>query len=342
MLGRFGKGRALMLALFFARAGCADEILSFSDLSSQDKLRAQAAVLFGDDVASVQANVTLEGKNGKVRVLPKVASRFSSGDWLDVSSVVTFGDWNSPSATYPSIATKIVLRSSLSAIERIEGDIRHTAKGVRQSFRLGFTDVGIDRLAGTPIKLKTALTLQSGGPANAFSNLSSSISVGRALAVDTAWQFAGDGYDTRLSYKASTVFVEQVIAGLKRTPDGKLAQSIGVRFPSVSRVREVGPEFKLTSGAALEETLDVNGVESLRMAFEAGIAGLRSAFLGGTSKLSLKLEQPLDEARAERASLAYDHAWAPRDATSIALNLKMERKTGDLQPTLGLDWSSRF
>src|SRR5690606_8966908 len=185
-------------------------------------------------------------------------------------------------------------------------------------------------------------TLRNGGPSTEPSSFNSSISVGQALDLSTVWQLGADGYDTRLTYRASSAVVEQVVAGLRRAPNGEIAQSLGVRFPDVSRSREVGPELRLTSGATLEETLSPSGIETLRMGFETTIAGLRSALVGGISKLSLKLEQPLEDGSDERASLAYDHAWAPRDETSIALNLKMLREAGEVEPTFGVTWRSKF
>lgn len=342
MLGRSARGLALVAVLLWGQASRADEILSYLNLSSKDKLHSQVGLFLGDDGASIKANLTLEGAGGRTRVLPSVTSRFKSGDWLDVSSVFTYGDWNAAAGSSPTVATKIVLQSGVPVIERIEGSVRHTAHEVSQSLRFGFADFGVQALGGTPINVKTALTLGSGSASAAPSSLSSSITMGSAVDLRTVWQFAADGYDTRLTYRTSAAVVDQVVAGLKRTPNGELAQSIGVRFPDVSRSRDIGPALRVTSGATLEETLAPNGVETLRMGFETSIAGMQSALLGGNSKLSLKLEQPLDEAHTQRASFAYDHAWAPRDETSIALNLKMLREAGEVEPTLGVSWRSRF
>lgn len=342
MLERIAWGLALATATLWARPGCADEILSYLNLSSQDKLRSQVGLLIGGDRASLNANLTLEGADDPLRVSPSVTSAAATGTRLDLGSPLGHGDWDATTVSATNLSTRISLRSELAAIDRIEGTLQQTARDVSQSLRFGFADFGIRALGGAPVNVRTSLTLRSGGASAAPSSVSSAVSFGSAVDLATVWQFAADGFDTKLTYRTDNTVVEQVVAGLRRRPNGELAQSIGVRFPGVARSREIGPDFKLTSGATLEETLAPDGLETVRMGLETSIVGLRSPLVGGTSKLSVKLERPLDEAHTERTSLAYDHAWAPRDETSIALNLKMLREAGELEPTLGVSWRSRF
>src|SRR5690606_14545843 len=261
------------------------------------------------------------------------------GDWLDVSSVLTYGDWNSAAPAEPSVATKILLRSNVPLVRQVEGTVRRGTGGEAESVRIGFADWRVGELGGRAVNVRSTLTLGDDGFGSSFA---SSVALGPSLDLSTVRQLAADGYDTRLVYRPESPVVEQVVAGLKRTPNGELAQSIGVRFSDVLRGAIDGPPLTVKSGATLEEALAPNGVATVRMGFETSVAGLRPWLLGGVSKLSVKLEQPLDAAHDERASFAYDHAWAPGEETSIAVNLKMLREAGELEPSLGVSWRSRF
>ncbi|HEX6997849.1 MAG TPA: hypothetical protein VF322_06870 [Gammaproteobacteria bacterium] len=328
-------------ALLCALAANADEILSYLNLSSKDKLHSQVGLFLGNEGLSLKADVTLEEQGGATHVLPRVTSTFSSLEWLDVKTVLQYGDWNAEGASDPALDTLFSVRSAVPFVERIEGRVQQTAEQVSQSLRFGFADVGVQALGGGTVSVKTDLTLQS-APSGSRSKLRSSFAFGEALDLSTVLGLGAASYDTKLVYHSALPLISELEGGLTRSVDGNVHQSLGVRFPEISRGDGIVTPFTMTSGAMLEETIEPDGGESLRMGFETQLAGFSSVLLGGRSKLSVKVERSLDEEHENRASLAYDHAWAPRDETSIALNLKMLREQGEVEPTVGVSWQARF
>ncbi|HEY8519475.1 MAG TPA: hypothetical protein VIN61_05305 [Gammaproteobacteria bacterium] len=335
------RALAVACAVLCTHAAEADEILSYLNLSSQDKLHSQVGLFLGHEGLSVKADVTLEGQDGTTRVLPRVTSTFSSIDWLHVKTVFEYGDWNAGGTSEPAVDTRVSVRSAVPFVEHIEGRVHQTAAEVSQSLRFGFADVGVRALGGGTVNVKTDLTLQS-APSGPHSKLTSSFAFGEALDLRTVLGLDAASYDTKLVYRSSMPLIAQLEGGLQRSMEGDVYQSLGVRFPEISRGDGILTPFTVRSGAILEETIEPTGADSTRMGFETELAGFRSALLGGRSKLSLRVERRLDEEHENRTSLAYDHAWAPRDETSIALNLKMLREQGEVAPTVGISWQSRF
>jgi|GEM_PF-2078159 len=348
--------RKLALVLAVAMAAAAQPMLataqriSYAESSSKDKLESRLDLQLGSSDLGLGANMRLIGQNGETKVLPRLTSSWSSLRFLDVKTVLDYGNLNAASLS-PKLGTNIVVTTGTAFIDRIEATLERADSVARQSLGIRFTelDTDLDVLGGKPLALRADLGVKrSGGESLASSSLSSSWGLGRALTMQSVLRldetaasgFGRSALETKLVYRSPFPFIDRFEGEILDGPDRR-RQSIALLLPALSRGDPYGSSISLTGKASLRETLDAYGTETRSVGFETSIKGILPPLLGGQNAISVKLERGLGTLDDYSSSLAYDHAWSPGRA-SIGLNFKMLRDVDDISPSMDLSWSASF
>lgn len=347
--------RKLALALAAAAAAattlCAGaQSISYIDSSTRDKLEGRLDVRLGGRGFALAADTKLVGQQGETRVLPRLTSSWSALDFLDVKTVLDYGNLNA-STSRPKVDTSVVLRSDLRFIDRVEAGMHRSERAARQTLGLRFSrfDTGVGVLGGDPLAFRADMTLiRSGELETASSKLTSSLGLGEAWTMQSVLQVGGDrisgfersALDTKLVYRSPFAFIDRFEGEIHEGP-GVRRESLAVLLPEWSRGEKHGSSFSLTGKALIREMLDAEGIETRSLGLETKLSGVLPPLLGGRNALSFKLERGLGGPERHSSSLAYDHSWSPGGA-SIGLNLKMSRQLDELESSMDLSWLAKF
>jgi hypothetical protein len=176
---------ALLVAAILGETTASAQTITYSDSSTPKKLQSKVGVGIEENGFSVRADMLMVGQDGQTQVLPRVTSAWSSPDFLDVSAVLSYQDWNGSADLFePSIDTRLLLKSRLAFVDAIEGNVRRAGGASEDSLKVKFTglDTGLAIFGGHPLGLQADLLLRDAGAnARTTSNLSSSWGVGKSL-----------------------------------------------------------------------------------------------------------------------------------------------------------------
>ncbi|HEX7081702.1 MAG TPA: hypothetical protein VF329_11865 [Gammaproteobacteria bacterium] len=339
------------LIVLVASIGCARaQTVTYSDSSSAEKLESQVGFAIGEEAFSLEADMTLVGEGGATRVLPRVSSSWSGGDFLDVETVLLYEDMNRTLGLSSSaLETRVQIAPSIPFVERLDAELRRSAGAANDTLSVAFSELetAFSVLGGDPLDMRADVTLLATGEESAAeSRLTSTWGLGETVDVKSVLRVAedpsvaGPTLDTTLVYDAPVAFIDKIEGEVRRTSIGAERQSLALLFPELSTGDAVSA-FTISSKAVLEEMLQADGVETVSMGVETKLSGFMPDLLGGRNALSLKLERMLDTQIAT-SSLAYDHSWSPSEAASIGFNLKVLRNPDDVEPSMGLTWSTEF
>lgn len=353
MAGRPLHRLILATAVLAFGSPAAAQTVIYSDSSSEDKLQSKVAVAVEEGAFSLQADMTMVGKDGQTKVLPRVTSAWTGLDFLDVRTVFLYDDWNQAADPFePTVETSVLYQSGFSFIDRIEGNLRRTGDVSNETVKVKFAgvDTGLRLFGGDAFGVNADLTMRDGGNRpQTDSSITSSLGVGRAIDVKAILRLengassytASQTFDTKLVYDSPVAFIDEFEGGLYRSASGDTRQSLALRFPEITSGEEYGTSFKISSKAILEELMRADGFETVSMGVETKFSGFRPPLIGGSNALSFRVERQFDAAATQTSSLAYDHSWSP-GATSIGLNFKMLRDPDDIAPSMGLTWMTQF
>jgi hypothetical protein len=159
----------------------------------------------------------------------------------------------------------------------------------------------------------------------------------------------GAKVDTRLHFKSSAPFLDELEGRVWRSPDGQSGRILKFGFyQKLSDANDLTP-ITIRSRAVVESTVGGSNAlpaasaappENRRLGIETEVGGLMSR---ASSKGALKIKlDTIAGSRPETAgSVAYDQSW-PIALGQLGLNLNMLRATyttaGAFQPSLGLTW----
>ena len=347
--------RKLALVLAAVAAGtplcAAAQSISYTDSSTRDKLEGRVDFRIGAPASlALNADMKLVGQHGETKVLPRVTSSWQALEFLDLKTVLDYGDLNA-ATSQPKVDTSVVLRSDGRFVDRVEATMQRAGSSTRQSLGLRFSelDTGFDVLNGDPLAFRADMSLQrSGALPTASSKLTSSWGLGSALTMQSVLQVGGDriggfersALDTKLVYRSPFAFIDR-FEGEVHEGQGVRRESLAVLLPELSRGEQHGSSFSLTGKALIREVLDAEGAETRSVGLETKLKGVLPPLLGGKNALSLQVERALGVPDEHRSSLAYDHAWSPGGA-SIGINLKMLRQADELEPSMDLHWLATF
>lgn len=328
------------------------QTFSYVDSSSAEKLESRIDLEMGDETFGLNADMTLIGRDGATKVLPRVSSSWSSPDLLDIETVFVYPDLNAEEAgSAPTVSTNLLVRSELPFVERVEATLE-SAKSTTRSLRLRLTelDTGIGLLGGRALGVRTDVALRRLRDRTlASSKVSTSWGLGPSLGAESVLLLAdsqGRGLerasvDTKLVYTSPLVFVDK-LEGRVRRGNGSSARSLAIHLPRIAAGAEHGNPLGISGKALVEEAVAADGLETQKLGFETTLSVVDVPLIGGRSALSLKVERPLEDARSSSSSVAYDHAWSPGDDAKVGLNVKMLRGADDMEPSVDLTWSARF
>jgi hypothetical protein len=324
------------------------------DASLPDKLKSNIGVGVQQGGASVRAEMTLLDERGSTRVLPRVSSAWSASRGIDVSTVLSYSDWNQTiELLRPTLDSKLVFRPSVAYLSGIEASVRRANGTSTESLQLTFSDLdtGWRVLGGDPLAIKTNFTMRSqGAEPELGSRITSGLGIGRGLAVLTTLQLTDGGstvapqsaIDTKLVYRSPIPFINRFEGDLRRSALGETRQSVSILFPDVSSRPAIGPSFKLSTAATLAERTTPSGLETRMVGLETKFSGAMLPVVGGRNALSLRMEHSLDEHQRQRSTLAYDHAWMPAETTSVGFNLKLLKTLEQLETMMDVTWKAQF
>ena len=327
--------------------------ISYVVSSTAEKLQSKVDFGIEQHGFGLNADMTLIGEQGTTKVLPRITSSWTTLEFLDVKTVFVYPDLNAAErGKGPDISTNVLVHSELPFLERVEATLRRAEETVRNDVSVRFARIGtgIELLGGRPLGVSTDVTLRDENDrTTASSRVVSTWGIGPSLDIESALRLderTGGGVersaiDTKLAYTSSVPFVERLEGRVRRDRTGR-TQSLAVLFPELAAGVAHGTSFNVTGRALVEQMLAADGVERRKLGFETKLAAVEPPLLGGRSALSVKFERRLDADGPSTSSLAYDHAWAPSDAASIGLNVKMRRDADELEPSVDLTWSARF
>jgi hypothetical protein len=165
----------------------------------------------------------------------------------------------------------------------------------------------------------------------------------------------GAKVDTRLHFRSSAPFLDELEGRFWRSPDGQAGRIL--KFGFYQRLSDANALTPVTmrSKAVVETT--VGGAagfqsignaapesrpESRRFGVETEIGGLMSRLISGRGALRITLDKTAGSRPGTAGSVAYDQAWKLGPAAQLGLNLKMLRATyttaGALEPSVGITW----
>lgn len=348
----FSIGLSVAAALVSARPAAAQSLI-YSDSSTQEKLQSRVGVGLEGDL-SLEADVTMIGEDGVTRVLPRVTSEWNGLDFLDIDTVLSYQDLNAAGVSpRPTLDTKVAFKTGLGFIERVEGSVKRADVASTETLKVDFAGIDTDfaLLGGDPFGVEAGVVVRNAdGAGRQSSSITSSWGVGRALDFKSVVSFdrdAGGGsaapaLNTSFVYDAPIAVIDQLEGAVQRSPDG-VRQSLGLRFTEYSSGDPYGSAFKISSRAIVEEMLQPDGVEKLKMGVETKLTNVLPPLLGGSSALSFRVDRDVGQVDSRTSTLTYDHSWSPGDDASIGLNLKLLRGFDDeVEPSMGVTWSARF
>jgi hypothetical protein len=163
----------------------------------------------------------------------------------------------------------------------------------------------------------------------------------------------GAKFDTRLHFRSSAPFLDELEGRVWRSPDGQSGRILKFGFyQKLSDANALTP-LTIRSRAVVEDTVgrantladsaDALGVrpENRRFGIETEVGGLMSRVFSGRGALKIKVDRIAGSRPETARSLAYDQAWK-LGLGQLGLNLKMLRATystaGLLEPSVGFTW----
>ena len=163
----------------------------------------------------------------------------------------------------------------------------------------------------------------------------------------------GTKVDTRLHFKSSAPFLDELEGRVWRSPDGQSGRILKFGFYQKFSDANALTPITIRSRAVVETTVGrtpsvpersaLPGMrpENRRVGVEAEVAGLMSRALSGRGALKIKVDKIVGARPETAGSMAYDQSWNV-GLGQLGLNLKMLRATyttaGALQPSLGISW----
>jgi len=346
--------RCALAATVLSIGAAAAQTITYSDSSSPEKLQSRVGIGIGQEGLALGADMTLVGEHGETRVLPRVTSSWTTLDFLDVNTVIAYDDWNRTADPFrPTVSANLLITSEVPFVERVEAELRRSDSTSNESLNLALNpmDTGLRLFGGDPLGIDADLALRSSGEQlTTTSSVTSSWGLGAAVDVKSVLRLedgaasgpTSSALDTTLVYETPLAFIDALEGRIYRSDaTGASRQSVAILFPEMSSGGQHGTSFKLASKAIVGETLRPNGLEAMTMGVETKLSGLLPPLLGGSNALSFKVERMLDSTRTQSSTLAYDHAWSPGDA-SIGLNLKVLSDPEDVEPSMGVSWSTAF
>lgn len=168
----------------------------------------------------------------------------------------------------------------------------------------------------------------------------------------------GAKVDTRLHFRSSAPFLDELEGRVWRSPDGQSGRILKFGFyqrlsaadaltPVTMRSKAV-VETTVGSAAGFQSIGSVLGAlpesrpESRRFGIETEIGGLMSRLISGRGALRITLDKTAGSRPGTAGSVAYAQAWKLGPAAQLGLNLKMLRATyltaGALEPSVDLTW----
>ena len=163
----------------------------------------------------------------------------------------------------------------------------------------------------------------------------------------------GAKVDTRLHYKSSAPFLDELEGRVWRSPDGQSGRILKFGFyQKLSDASALTP-FTIRSKAVVETTVGNapyissgaapgNRPENRRFGLETELGGgLMSHAFSGRGAFKIKLDKIAGSRPETARSVAYDQSWK-LGLAQLGLNLKMLRATyttaGALEPSVGFTW----
>lgn len=211
------------------------------------------------------------------------------------------------------------------------------------------------------VRLKADVALRTAERTQVVPHVSSSVTFLGRLALETnvnlsEWNGRDEDldrtFDTRLHFKSSAPFFDELEGRIWRSPDGRSGRILKFGFYQILRETHLLQPLAIRANATVETTAAVApAVSSLpsadtrRIGIETEVTGLMSRWRGRKA-LRLKMEK-VEGARSRSASsVAYNHAWSLGAATRVGVNMQMQRATylptDDFQPSLDLTWRTDF
>ncbi|MBN1240714.1 MAG: hypothetical protein JXB36_19585 [Gammaproteobacteria bacterium] len=135
----------------FRRSGtAADDTLkvNFAELDTD-------LALFGGDAFGVDADVVMHSAGEARRTTSNIVSSWGVGRALDVETVVSLQDGMAGGSSHRAVSTSFVYESPVVFVDKLEGAVKRSPDGVRQSLGLRFTEFSSGDSSGSSFSISS-------------------------------------------------------------------------------------------------------------------------------------------------------------------------------------------
>jgi len=163
----------------------------------------------------------------------------------------------------------------------------------------------------------------------------------------------GTKVDTRLHFKSSAPFFDELEGRVWRSPDGQSGRILGFGFYQKLSEANALTAVTIRSKAVVETTVGLPAAplsdgpvgsrhQNRRVGIETEVAGLMASAVGGRGALKIRLDRVAGARPETASSIGYDQSWRLGREAQLGLNLKMLRATyttaGAIEPAVGITW----